>query len=274
MKDDQEIQGTALGLPLDPLMGEGGDSAPVLDALLRLDEGLEDRMFQGAMGMMDAMVDYKELLAMSACAMRTVQTKLKALDQEFDLRLHRNPIHSIETRLKSSASIAEKAARKGIAFTPESVEANIHDIAGVRVICSFVDDVYLLADALSRQADVTVLVRKDYIASPKPNGYRSLHLVLTVPVYFSQQTRDMAVEVQIRTIAMDFWASLEHQLKYKHEVKEQEEIVAQLKDCADQIDALDRQMLQIRERIAACADAPSREEQLLEKLRKLGPLSP
>lgn len=267
---DYNEQNSTLGLHLQPAARGNGGRDHTMETILHFDESVKERMFQSAIGIMDIMVDYKELLTMAACAMRTVQAKLEALDQEFDLRHHRNPIHSIETRLKSSTSIAEKAARKGIDLTPGSIAENIHDIAGVRVICPFLDDVYLLAEALSRQDDIAILERKDYIAHPKPNGYRSLHLVISVPVYFSEKKHAVSVEVQIRTIAMDFWASLEHQLKYKHEVKHQEDIVSQLKACADQIDNLDHKMLQIREQIDSCKDSPSREEQLLEKLQKLG----
>ena len=131
------------------------------------------------------------------------------------------------------------------------------------------DDVYLPADALSQQDDVTVLEWKDSISHSKPNGYRTLPLVISVPVYFSSKKHAVSVEVQIRTITMDFWASLEHQLKYKHEISNQEDIVSRLKACADQIDNLDQNMLQIREQIDSCQDTPSREEQLMEKIQRL-----
>ena len=119
------------------------------------------------------------------------------------------------TRLKRSGSIAEKLSRQNLPFSTDSIEAHINDVAGVRVICSYVDDIYRIADALLKQDDVTLVARKDYIASPKPNGYRSLHLIVQVPVFFADQKKNLKVEAQIRTIAMDFWASLEHQLKYK-----------------------------------------------------------
>lgn len=246
------------------------DSRNGASAFPIISEGpMEDQLFQNAMGIMDTMMDYREFLAMCSCAMQNVQARFETLDQEFKLRFHRNPIHSIETRLKSGPSIAEKAVRKGINFTPESIEANIHDIAGVRVICSFTDDTYFLAEALSQQDDVTVLERKDYIAHPKPNGYRSLHLIIKVPVYFSKQKRSISVEIQFRTIAMDFWASLEHQLKYKHEVQNQEEIVSRLKMCADTIANLDREMLMIRQQIETHSE-PSKEDQMMDILQRLG----
>ncbi len=154
-------------------------------------------------------------------------------------------------------------------FTVKNIEENIKDVAGVRVICSYVDDIYELARTFVQQDDITVLEEKDYIANPKPNGYRSLHLIVKVPVFFSNQTKDMTVEVQIRTIAMDFWASLEHQLKYKQEVENEEEIIAQLKECADIISQTDERMLGIRKNIDASKSMPSEDDILFEKLRKL-----
>ena len=142
-------------------------------------------------------------------------------------------------------------------------------LAGVRVICSYVDDIYRLSEALLRQDDVKLIAQKDYIQQPKPNGYRSLHLIVRVPVFFADQRRDLPVEVQIRTIAMDFWASLEHQLKYKQNVPEQEAIVEQLRHCAQRVSDLDEEMLAIRRRIEAAEDKPSEDDILLEKLMRL-----
>lgn len=163
----------------------------------------------------------------------------------------------------------EKLNRKGLSFTVENVEENLYDVAGIRVVCSYVDDIYVLAEALAQQDDITVIRRKDYIRNPKPNGYRSYHMIVSVPVFFSDQTREMAVEVQIRTIAMDFWASLEHQLKYKQEVPNQAEIVKSLTACAEQIAVIDEQMWQVRQQIERSEDLPTEEEILLEKLRKI-----
>ena len=165
--------------------------------------------------LLETAVEYKELRMMYACAIKEVQTKFEVLETEFKVRYQRNPISSIQTRLKSSSSIIEKMIRKGIPFSIENLEEQIHDLAGIRVICSYVDDIYALAQALTGQDDITLIEEKDYIKYPKPNGYRSLHLIVSVPVFFSQQKRQIKVEVQIRTIAMDFWASLEHQMKYK-----------------------------------------------------------
>ena len=167
-------------------------------------------------------------------------TNFEILNTEFKIRYQRNPISAVTTRLKRSGSIAEKLSRQNLPFSTESIEAHINDVAGVRVICSYVDDIYRIADALLKQDDVTLVARKDYIASPKPNGYRSLHLIVQVPVFFADQKKNLKVEAQIRTIAMDFWASLEHQLKYKKEIADPEEVIGQLKACAESIHATDR----------------------------------
>lgn len=219
--------------------------------------------------LLETAVDYKELRMMYACAIKEVQTKFEVLETEFKVRYQRNPIAAIQTRLKSSSSIVEKMIRKGIPFSLENLEAEIHDLAGIRVICSYVDDIYALAEALTSQDDITLVERKDYISSPKPNGYRSLHLIVSVPVFFSQQTRQIRVEVQIRTIAMDFWASLEHQMKYKREIPDQQHIVAQLKSCAEDIARVDQEMMNIRLRLEASADEPSEDDLLIARLKKL-----
>lgn len=219
--------------------------------------------------LMGTLVDYKELMMMYACAMKEIQTKFEILNTEFKVRYQRNPISSISTRLKKTASIAEKLAKIGQPFSLDAIEENINDVAGIRIICPYVDDIYMIADALLKQDDVTLISRKDYIAEPKPNGYRSLHLIVKVPVFFAQQTKNMNVEVQIRTIAMDFWASLEHQLKYKHEIPNQDEIVVKLKKCAEIINATDMEMLNIRNQIEAATDAPTEEDILFDKLSKL-----
>ena len=137
----------------------------------------------------------------------------------------------------------------------------------LNVICAYIDDIYSIADALIQQDDITLIARKDYIASPKPNGYRSLHLIVSVPVFFAEEKRDMRVEVQIRTIAMDFWASLEHQLKYKQAVENEQEIVDRLRDCAEVIAGTDREMLSIRSEIEMAADIPSEDDILFEKIK-------
>ena len=163
----------------------------------------------------EIMQQYNRLMAYYRCAIMEVETKFNVLNEEFSLRHDRNPISGIKGRLKSLESIKEKLERKGLPFQWKVMEENILDVAGVRVICSFVDDVYLLADALLKQDDITLLEKKDYIANPKENGYRSLHLIVTIPIFLEHEKRVMPVEIQLRTIAMDFWASLEHQLRYK-----------------------------------------------------------
>ena len=171
------------------------------------------------------------------------------LSDEFSAQRKRNPIEFITSRVKTPESIASKLRRRGLPLSLESAVENLYDIAGIRVICSFVDDIYSVADMLTSQDDVTVLMVKDYIKNPKPNGYRSLHLIISIPVFFSEGKKDLNVEVQIRTIAMDFWASLEHDLKYKKEVPDVERIQKELKKCADDIAATDQKMMHLRDEI-------------------------
>ena len=200
--------------------------------------------------MREAYFPYRKLMAYYTCAMMEVETKLNVLNEEFSLQYDRNPISSIKTRLKSFDSIIEKLQRKELPMDDfDVIEQNLNDIAGVRVICSFPEDVYMLAEALLKQDDIRLLERKDYIASPKANGYRSLHLIVEVPIFLAQEKRLMKVEVQLRTIAMDFWASLEHQLKYKKELENTEELTRELLECAEVSAALDAKMEEIRKRI-------------------------
>lgn len=182
-------------------------------------------------------------------AIMEIETRLKVLNAEFSQEYKRNPFESIKSRLKSPESIYEKLERKGYPVTVESIRENLNDVAGIRVICSFPDDIYRLADLLIQQDDIILQRRKDYIQNPKANGYRSLHLIIGVPVYLSREKKYMMAEVQFRTIAMDFWASLEHKLKYKKVVDNTDEIVRQLKICADSIEELDYQMQKIRNQI-------------------------
>lgn len=218
---------------------------------------------------MDMLVGYRELMMMYTCAMKEVRTKFEVLDTEFRVRYQRNPISSISTRLKHTNSIMTKLDRYGYRFSLENIEKYIQDAAGIRVICSYIDDIYGIADALLEQDDITLITRKDYIVQPKPNGYRSLHLIVEVPVFFAKFKKSMKVEVQIRTIAMDFWASLEHQLKYKQNIPNQQAIVKQLRECADVISMTDQKMIGIRQQIEAVSDAPTEEEILLEKLSRM-----
>ena len=226
-------------------------------------------MFDQTKRIMGTMVEYKELMMMYACAMKEMQTKFEVLNTEFKVRYQRNPISSISTRLKRSSSIVEKLVKQNNIYTLESIKKNINDVAGVRVICSYIDDIYTIADALLKQDDIELVARKDYIANPKPNGYRSLHLIIKIPVFFAERKEEMKVEVQIRTIAMDFWASLEHQLKYKQEIPEQEKIIAQLRNCAETINSTDEEMLKIRKQIETVENTLTDEELLFEKFSRL-----
>lgn len=178
-------------------------------------------------------------------AIREISTKLEILDDEFRFQFDRNPIHQIESRMKTPPSIIEKLSRRGLDITVEAARESITDIAGTRVICSYVEDIYAIVKLLIQQDDIILLRETDYIKYPKPNGYRSLHLVVKVPVFLSGGKELVPVEIQIRTIAMDFWASLEHQLRYK-EVKDiPEELARELKDCADVIAKTDIRMQNI-----------------------------
>ena len=195
------------------------------------------------------MTDFDLLMAYYRCAMMEIETKFKVLNEEFSLEHDRNPISSIKTRIKSFESITEKVERKGLPFEVDSVEKYINDVAGIRVICTFPEDVYLLADSLLKQDDIMLIRRKDYIAEPKENGYRSLHLIVAVPIYLAHEKRLMKVEIQLRTLAMDFWASLEHQLRYKKDFEFTKEMADELKLCAEQSAALDLRMEALRKQV-------------------------
>lgn len=194
----------------------------------------------------ERMMNFETLMAYYRCAMMEVETKFNVLNEEFSLRYDRNPINGIKTRLKSLFSIREKLQGRGMPLTVEAIEENLTDIAGVRVICSFHDDVYLLRDALLKQDDITLLCEKDYIEKPKQNGYRSLHLIVSVPIFLAHEKKSMPVEIQLRTIAMDTWASLEHQLRYKKNVRFSKEMGEELLLCANLSAELDRRMDELR----------------------------
>ena len=210
--------------------------------------------------------EFQELMMRYSCAIREVRTKLEVLNDELSIHHKRNPIEFITSRIKRPISIVEKLQRYGEPVSVESVENALNDVAGVRVICSFIDDIYAVADMLLRQDDVTLIKKKDYIQNPKDNGYRSLHLIIEIPVFFSNQKKAMRVEVQIRTIAMDFWASVEHTLKYKQDVENPEEVSKELKECADIIAQTDARMLAIKNKIYSDSKHTETSE---EKLRKL-----
>ena len=158
---------------------------------------------------------FNELMMRYNSAIREVRTKFEVLNEELSLKAGHNPIENIISRVKKPMSIVEKLRRQGNPITLESISEHLNDVAGIRVICSFIDDIYRVADMLAAQDDITVVQVKDYIKSPKLNGYRSYHMIVEVPVFFSDGKRPMRVEIQLRTVAMDFWASLEHQMKYK-----------------------------------------------------------
>jgi putative GTP pyrophosphokinase len=179
--------------------------------------------------------------------MMEIETKFNVLNEEFSLALDRNPINSIKTRLKSFESIKEKLQRKGLPLKVNSIEENLNDVAGVRVVCSFPEDVYTLAEALLKQDDIVLIEKKDYIANPKENGYRSLHLIVSVPIFLAKEKRYMRVEIQLRTIAMDVWASLEHQIRYKKENEFTTQMAMELKKCAQLSAELDSRMDALRE---------------------------
>lgn len=193
--------------------------------------------------------ELESLMTFYRCAMLEVETKFKVLNAQFSLQHERNPIEGIKTRLKSLDSIQEKLQRKGHPLSTESIEQNLFDVAGVRVICGFLDDIYMLADCLLRQDDVILLEQKDYIKKPKKNGYRSLHLLVQVPIFLHDRKKLVAVEVQLRTIAMESWANLEHRLRYKKELDEallhmtEDELSA----CAELSSQLDQKMQKVRD---------------------------
>ncbi|MDD5973586.1 MAG: GTP pyrophosphokinase family protein [Spirochaetales bacterium] len=187
------------------------------------------------------------------CALMEVETKFKVLNERFSLDHERNPIDMIKTRIKGAESIREKLQRKGLPLIPSSLE-KLDDIAGIRVICSFVDDIYMLSDCLLQQDDIFLISKKDYIKNPKENGYRSLHLIVETPVFLESGKRMMRVEVQLRTIAMEFWASLEHRLRYKKNLSDEvnQLTLKELSECASDAAKLDVKMQKIRDLIESC----------------------
>ena len=193
----------------------------------------------------DVMLEYRKIKLLYRSALKEIGTKLEILNDEFKLVHQYNPIEHIESRLKTDESITRKLIRKGKEITVENIQKYIDDIAGVRVICSFTPDIYRIVDMISSQDDIEVLKTKDYMLNPKVNGYRSYHLIVRVPIFLS----DRVVEIQIRTVAMDFWASLEHKIYYKYEGNTPEYIKKELKECADLVTFLDSKMLAINEEV-------------------------
>ena len=203
---------------------------------------------------METNARFQELMMMYRCAIREIQTKLEILNDEFKTKNQRNPIDSIRTRVKSPASIFDKMQRKGFEVSIQSIVNNLNDVAGVRVVCPFISDIYAVANMLISQDDVEVMEVKDYIKNPKPNGYRSLHYVVIIPIYLSSGKEYMKVEGQIRTIAMNFWASLEHKIYYKFEGDAPDYISRDLRECAEMVSTLDEKMLSLNEAIKECLE--------------------
>ncbi|MCR4814130.1 MAG: GTP pyrophosphokinase family protein [Lachnospiraceae bacterium] len=198
----------------------------------------------------NASVDsWEEVILIYNSAMKEMVTRLEILSEEFQHTHSYNPIEHLKSRLKSPESIVKKLRRHGYESSIENMVTYVKDIAGVRVICSFTSDVYKIAEAISAQSDIEILSVKDYIKNPKPSGYQSYHIIALVPVYLSDKKIDTKVEIQIRTIAMDFWASLEHKINYKFDGNVPEEIRLQLVDCAGRIRDLDDRMLHLNEEV-------------------------
>jgi len=198
--------------------------------------------------------EWNRALLLYDAVLKEVCTKLEILNNEFKLAHQYNPIEHITSRIKSADSIARKIRLKKKELTVENIIRYINDVAGVSIICSFTSDIYRIADAITKQNDVTVLKIKDYLANPKPNGYTSYHMIVSVPIFLSNDVIDTKVEIQIRTIAMDFWASLEHKIYYKFEGNAPEYISRDLQECAEIVSKLDVKMLQLNEAIRAAKE--------------------
>ena len=193
--------------------------------------------------------EWNRALLLYDSVLREINTKLEILNNEFKQAHQYNPIEHITSRIKSPESIARKIRKKGLELTVENIVKYVNDVAGVRIICSFTSDIYRIASSISNQDDDTVLRVKDYIANPKPNGYMSYHMIVSIPIFLTNDVIDTKVEIQIRTIAMDFWASLEHKIYYKFEGKAPAGIRDELKECANIISFLDEKMLSINENV-------------------------
>ena len=190
-----------------------------------------------------------ELQLLYNSAIKEMQTKLEVLNDEFKVKFDRNPIHHVESRLKSAQSIIKKLAKKNVEISVESARANLNDIAGIRVVCCYIDDVYRVADMLLAQTDIELVKCQDYIKEPNFNGYRSLHLDLRIPIFLSSTTEYVTIEVQLRTVAMDFWASLEHDLRYKTDKSIPAHIGEDMLRCANEIAEIDAKMQAIYQEI-------------------------
>ena len=202
----------------------------------------------------DQVDSWNEVLLIYRSALKEINTKLEILNDEFQ-HVHRyNPIEHIKSRIKTSESIVKKLKKKGYESTIENMVEHVDDIAGIRIICSFTSDIYHIAEMLVNQNDIKVLEVKDYIKSPKPSGYKSYHLLVTVPIFLSDKKIDAKVEIQIRTVAMDFWASLEHKIHYKFEGNAPEHIQEELVECAKMVSDLDTKMQSLNEEVQSMLD--------------------
>ena len=217
-------------------------------------------------GGFDQIDQWKSTMFLYSSALKSINTKIEILNNEFIQLYNYNPIEHIKTRIKSAESIVKKLKNDGCEVSIDNMVEHLNDIAGIRIICSFMSDIYPIADMIARQADITVLHVKDYIKYPKTNGYKSYHMVVTIPVYLSEGKRDTKVEIQIRTIAMDFWASLEHKIAYKFEGKAPDYLERELKSCADMVDMLDMKMFSLNQAIMAVEEEERRVEE--EKRRE------
>ena len=210
--------------------GEVGKAEPLLDAMAGTVE------------------EWEELVACYKCALMEMTTRFEVLNEQFAIGCDQNPIETIKARLKKPHSIYEKLKGMGAPLTVSSIEENIEDVAGIRVICSFMNDIYLIADCLRSQDDLRIVLEKDYIKDPKPNGYRSLHIIVEVPIFLRKGKKSVRVEIQLRTIAMDFWASLEHKIHYKKDIPESvvSKLGMDLKSTAELANLLDERMQEVR----------------------------
>ncbi len=193
--------------------------------------------------------EFRKLMSYYKCAMMEVETKFRVLNENMSYEYERNPIQSIKTRLKSPESILKKMRKRNVPFEPQALQDSIFDIAGVRIICSYPKDVYMMEEYLLRQDDIVLVDRKDYIEKPKESGYRSLHLIVSVPIFLADETKMMNVEIQFRTIAMDFWASLEHAVNYKNDYSPNRLLLDDLRNCADDIAEIDMKMQEIHDKV-------------------------
>ncbi len=209
----------------------------------------------------DSVDSWKTIMFLYNSALKEVGTKLEILNDEFQYVHQYNPIEHIKTRIKTAESIVQKLRRYGYESSIDNMVKYVNDIAGVRLICSFTSDIYMLAEMIGKQSDLKVISLKDYIKNPKESGYKSYHMLVTVPIYLSDSVVDTKVEIQIRTIAMDFWASLEHKIYYKFDGQAPEHISQELKECADMISVLDEKMLTLNNEILSFAEGEKREKE-------------